>query len=130
MINTSQFIEGLKARNLCAQTTDEDALIQHLDSGVRSVYSGFDPTADSLTIGNLVQIMLLKHFQLAGHRPVVIMGGGTGLIGDPSGKDSERQLLTAERVQKNIVSQERIFRSILSFEGPNEIGRASCRERV
>jgi len=119
MLCAAELINELKARNLCSQHTDEPALIAHLNSGSRSIYVGFDPTADSLTIGNLVPIMLLKHFQLAGHRPVVVMGGGTGLIGDPSGKDAERRLLDEAQVRANVESQSRIFRSILDFDGPN-----------
>ena len=119
MPSADKLIQELKARNLCSQLTDEPALGAHLDSGSRSIYVGFDPTADSLTIGNLVPIMQLRHFQLAGHTPVVVMGGGTGLIGDPSGKDAERQLLDEAQVRANVESQSRIFRAVLDFEGPN-----------
>src|SRR5881392_1569517 len=90
------FLDELHWRGLLAQVTHEQELRKHLSSGVRRAYVGFDPTADSLTIGNLVPIMLLAHFQRAGHAPVVVMGGGTGLIGDPSGKSVERQLMSAE----------------------------------
>lgn len=119
MTATSTLIDELKARSLCAQATDEAALAKHLAGGSRKIYVGFDPTADSLTIGNLVPMMVLRHFQLAGHTPVVLMGGGTGLIGDPSGKDAERQLQSAERVQQNVNAQRRIFESVLDFDGPN-----------
>ena len=86
------FIEELRWRGLLHQCTDEDALREHLKTPGRKAYAGFDPTADSYTIGNLVPMMLLVHFQRAGHTPVALMGGGTGLIGDPSGKSAERQL--------------------------------------
>ncbi|RMH25924.1 MAG: tyrosine--tRNA ligase, partial [Planctomycetota bacterium] len=79
----TDLLDDLRARGLVHQCTDEDALREHLNRP-RLVYAGFDPTADSLTVGNLVPIMLLTHFQRAGHTPVVVMGGGTGLIGDPS----------------------------------------------
>jgi tyrosyl-tRNA synthetase len=100
---------------LIAQVTHEGALRQHLSTGVRRAYAGFDPTADSLTIGNLVPIMLLAHWQRAGHAPVVVAGGGTGLIGDPSGKSAERQLMTRERVEANVASQTRIYERVLDF---------------
>lgn len=113
-------ISELRSRNLLHQVTDEAGLAAHLrvpeTAGGRMVYCGFDPTADSLTIGNLVPIMLLAHFQRAGHTPVVLMGGGTGLIGDPSGKTAERQLRTREEVEGNVRSQMRIFQRILSFD--------------
>ncbi|MCH7961672.1 MAG: tyrosine--tRNA ligase [Planctomycetes bacterium] len=106
------FLDELKWRGLLHQCTDEDGLREHLSTGARCAYVGFDPTADSLTIGNLVPIMLLVHFQRAGHTPIVVMGGGTGLIGDPSGKSAERQLMTAEEVEANVTSQKRVFESI------------------
>ena len=77
----------------------------HLTRGPVTVYCGFDPTAPSLQLGNLVPLMLLKHLQLAGHRPIVLMGGGTGLIGDPSGKRSERPLLSKEELSDNLERQ-------------------------
>jgi len=79
------------------------------------VYCGFDPTNDALTIGNFMPLKLLAHWQRAGHTPLVVMGGGTGLIGDPSGKSAERQLLTAERVQANIDAQRPTFERVLDF---------------
>ena len=89
----SPLLTDLKERGLLHQCTHLPGLSEHLQAP-RWVYAGFDPTKDSLTIGNLVSILLLRRFQLAGHTPVVVMGGGTGLIGDPSGKDAERQLIT------------------------------------
>ncbi|MEO0716076.1 MAG: tyrosine--tRNA ligase, partial [Planctomycetota bacterium] len=114
------FLAELRWRNLFHQATHEDALAKHLsepDSAPRRAYAGFDPTADSLTIGNLIPIMVLIHFARAGHTPVVIMGGGTGLIGDPSGKSAERQLLTPERVQEHIDSQREIFQRAFAGAG-------------
>ncbi|MHC4975871.1 MAG: tyrosine--tRNA ligase [Planctomycetota bacterium] len=115
---TTDMLSELRWRGLLHQSTDEDALREHLSSPCH-IYAGFDPTADSLTIGNLVPIMLLRHAQLAGHTPVVLMGGGTGLIGDPSGKSDERQLMTRETVRSNIEAQRPIFASILDFESSN-----------
>ena len=81
----SQVIDDLRARGMVAQVSNEDDLIEHLSSGMRTVYCGFDPTADSLHIGNLVPLLALRRFQLAGHRPVLLVGGATGMIGDPGG---------------------------------------------
>lgn len=111
----TDFLAELRWRGLLHQTTGDDALNKHLSSGTRSAYVGFDPTADSLTIGNLVGIIALARFQRCGHRPIAIMGGGTGLIGDPSGKSAERQLLTREIVDANVQRIRRIFEPILDF---------------
>jgi len=113
------FIDEITWRGLLHQCTDEAGLRRHLAAGARRAYAGFDPTADSLTIGNLVPITLLAHLQRAGHTPVVVMGGGTGLIGDPSGKSAERQLMTREQVEANVSSQRRIFEALLDFSGFN-----------
>ena len=111
----TDFLTELSWRGLLSQATDHAALSAHLTSGSRRVYVGFDPTADSLTIGNLVPIMLLAHVQRAGHTPVVVSGGGTGLIGDPSGKSAERTLMTKETALHNCRSQMRIYSRILNF---------------
>lgn len=111
----TDFIPELRWRGLVHQVTDEPGLSQHLAAAPRHAYVGFDPTADSLTIGNLVPIMMLVHLQRAGHTPVVVMGGGTGLIGDPSGKSAERQLMTRDRVEANVERQQRIFSGLLDF---------------
>lgn len=111
-------ISELTWRGLFHQCTDEQGLRAHLAdpaSRMRRGYVGYDPTADSLTIGNLVTIMLLRHLQEAGHQPVVVSGGGTGLIGDPSGKSAERTLQTEEAVRANVEGQRRIFDKLLDF---------------
>ncbi|MET3558266.1 tyrosyl-tRNA synthetase [Streptococcus rupicaprae] len=90
--------EELKARGLVFQTTDEDALIKALTEGNVAYYSGYDPTADSLHLGHLVPILVCRHLQLADHKPFPLVGGATGLIGDPSFKDTERSLQTKETV--------------------------------
>src|SRR5256714_13573760 len=87
-----------------------------LAAGHRTLYCGFDPTAPSLQLGNLMPIMLLRHFQLAGHRPIVLMGGGTGLIGDPSGKRSERPLLSKEQIREHLQRQRDQMSRFLDFE--------------
>ena len=112
-------LDELQWRGLLHQTTGGDELRTHLETSGRVAYCGFDPTKDALTIGNYMPIKMLRHWQLAGHKPIVLMGGGTGLIGDPSGKDAERQLLTEEQVAKNIEGQLRCFSKVLDFEGEN-----------
>lgn len=91
-------LSDLQARGLIAQLTAEEAFVEHLSAAPRTVYSGFDPTADSLHIGSLVPLLALRRFQLAGHKPIVLVGGATGLIGDPSFKAEERKLNSAEIV--------------------------------
>ncbi|MCH4167873.1 MAG: tyrosine--tRNA ligase [Streptococcaceae bacterium] len=93
------FFEELQARGLIYQTTDDEALKDKLDNEKIKLYIGFDPTADSLHIGSLVPILMLRRFQLNGHTPYALVGGGTGMIGDPSFKDTERSLNTTETVQ-------------------------------
>ncbi len=113
-------IDELTWRGLVHQCTDERGLRAHLAGAQRRIYAGFDPTADSLTIGNLVPIMMLAHVKRAGHTPVVVMGGGTGLIGDPSGKSAERQLNTIETVRANVDAQRPIFENVLGkVDGPD-----------
>ncbi len=112
-------LEDLKWRGLFYQCTNPEELAKHLAGGSRQVYGGFDPTADSLTIGNLVPLLLLRRFQLAGHRPVALVGGGTGMIGDPSGKEAERQLMTPETIERHIQGQRRIYERVLDFSGEN-----------
>ena len=115
----SDFLPELEWRHLLKDVTDREGLAAHLASGRRRIYAGFDPTADSLTIGNLVPIMMLAHAKRAGHEAVVLMGGGTGLIGDPSGKSAERQLLTPEIVEANVAAQRPIFEGVLGqIDGP------------
>jgi tyrosyl-tRNA synthetase len=95
---SSALLEDLRARGLIFQIAGEDDLPGWLDGGVRTLYCGFDPTADSLHIGSLVPLLMLRRFQLAGHKPLALVGGATGLVGDPSFKAQERQLNTPEVV--------------------------------
>ncbi|MDD7805713.1 MAG: tyrosine--tRNA ligase [Endozoicomonas sp. (ex Botrylloides leachii)] len=92
----NSLLYDLKARGLIAQTTAEHELAAHLNEQSRTLYCGFDPTADSLHLGHLVPLLVLKRFQIAGHKPIALVGGATGLIGDPSFKAAERQLNTKE----------------------------------
>ena len=89
---------------------------EQLNKEITSAYIGFDPTADSLHIGSLVQIILLKHFQLAGHKPIALVGGATGLIGDPSGKKEERKLLSEEEVNNNAACIRKQLSLFLDFD--------------
>ncbi len=93
-------LEDLKFRGLIYQITDQDGLAQRLQSGPIALYNGFDPTADSLHVGSLLPVLLLRRFQLAGHHPIALVGGGTGLIGDPGGKAEERALNARETVEE------------------------------
>ncbi len=110
----SDVFAELEWRGFVHQTTPE--LRAHLASGRRTVYCGFDPTAPSLQLGNLMPLMLLRHLQLAGHRPIVLMGGGTGLIGDPSGKRDERPLLSKEQIRENLHRQRDQMGRLLDFD--------------
>ena len=92
MVSGRELLEDLEWRGLVAQTTDREELIKSLDNGPVTLYIGFDPTAASLHIGSLAVLLVLKRFQLAGHRPIALVGGATGLVGDPSGKSEERTL--------------------------------------
>jgi tyrosyl-tRNA synthetase len=92
---------------------------EFLASGPQKAYIGFDPTADSLGVGNLVQVMMLVHFQRAGHQPYALVGGATGMVGDPSFKSAERQLLDAETLEKNLAGQKAQLMKFLDFDGPN-----------
>ena len=111
------FLDELAWRGLLFQNTDGAAAA--FARGAVTGYIGFDPTAPSLHAGNLVQIMALVHLQRAGHRPVALVGGGTGMIGDPSGKASERTLLTPELVDENIAGISNQLSRVLDFGGPN-----------
>lgn len=110
-------IEELKWRGLIHQSTDEQGLSKLLDSGPQTVYIGFDPTASSLHVGSLMQLMMLRRFQKAGHRPIALVGGATGMIGDPSGKSEERNLLSAEQLQENVDGVAAQMRMLLDFDG-------------
>ena len=113
----SMLLDELEARGLVAQTSDGNALRKHLAGGPRTLYCGFDPTADSLHIGNLLPLMALRRFQLAGHRPILLLGGATGLIGDPSGRESERSLNDASVVAAWVERIRRQAAPFLDFEG-------------
>ena len=111
----SDFLTEARARGFIHQITDEAALSARLNAGPVTAYIGFDCTADSLHVGHLLSIMLLRLFQKHGHRPIVLVGGGTTKVGDPSGKDEARQLLTEEIIEANKAGIRRTFASFLDF---------------
>ena len=108
-------LEDLKARGLIAQTTADEELHEHLSSASRTLYCGFDPTADSLHIGSLVPLLLLKRFQEAGHKPLALVGGATGLIGDPSFKAAERKLNSDDIVANWVDSIKKQVSAFIEF---------------
>ncbi|MCM3692081.1 tyrosine--tRNA ligase [Neobacillus niacini] len=112
-------LQDLAWRGLIYQQTDEESLKDLISKEKISLYCGVDPTADSMHIGHMVPFLTLRRFQQHGHRPVVLVGGATGLIGDPSGKSEERKLQTLEAVQKNVEGIQKQLESIFSFDGEN-----------
>lgn len=117
----SEFLRTLQWRGFIAQATNLEALDQKLAQGRVVAYLGFDATANSLHVGSLLQIMLLRHFQRCGHKPIVLVGGGTTKVGDPSGKDASRQLLTQEQIAENIAGIVKAFEPFITFgDGPTD----------
>jgi len=114
----SHLLDELRWRGLIHQSTDNDELEKLLQSGPQTVYIGFDPTATSLHVGSMMQLMMLRRFQRAGHRPIALVGGATGMIGDPSGKSEERNLLSTEQLEANVAGVAAQMRRFLDFEGP------------
>ena len=118
---TSSFLRVMSERNFIHQVTDWKSLDALLSEKNMVAYIGFDCTADSLHVGSLVQIMMLRYFQKCGHRPIVLMGGGTTKVGDPSGKDDARQLLNDNEIEKNKQGIKAVFEKYLNFgEGPSD----------
>ena len=108
------FIEELKWRGMIHDVMPgtEELLNKQMVTG----YIGFDPTADSLGVGNLVQVMILLHFQRCGHKPIALVGGATGMVGDPSGKSAERNLLSEDTLQNNLNAQQKQLEKFLDFD--------------
>ena len=118
---TSSFLRVMSERNFIHQVTDWKSLDTLLSEKNMVAYIGFDCTADSLHVGSLVQIMMLRYFQKCGHRPIVLMGGGTTKVGDPSGKDDARQLLNDNEIEKNKQGIKAVFEKYLNFgAGPSD----------
>jgi tyrosyl-tRNA synthetase len=116
---SATLIDDLARRGLIAQVSDQEGLKEHLETGSRTLYCGFDPTADSLHIGNLVPLLTLRRFQIQGHRPILLMGGATGLIGDPSGRSDERNLNSNEVVAGFVDKIRRQVEGFVEFSGNN-----------
>ena len=118
---TSSFMRTMSERGFIHQATDAGGLDELMNNKVVTAYIGFDCTADSLHVGSLLQIMMLRHLQRCGHRPIVLMGGGTTKVGDPSGRDDARQLLSDEDIEHNKAGIRRIFERYVTFgEGPTD----------
>lgn len=114
-------LDDLAARGLIQDHTDLDGLRRRLDESPITVYAGFDPTADSLHVGNLIPLLVLRRFQDAGHRPIVLAGGATGMIGDPGGRSEERNLLDQETLDHNVQAVKAQLASFVDFEpGANQ----------
>lgn len=118
-ITLEQLLEDLRWRGIIYQETDAEGMAETLSKEKISLYCGVDPTADSMHIGHLLPFLTLKRFQQHGHRPIVLVGGATGLIGDPSGKKEERKLQTIEQVQKNVQGIQKQLEQIFDFSGEN-----------
>src|SRR6201989_342161 len=115
----SDILAELEWRGLYADCTDRDALAKRVSEGPLTLYCGFDPTADSLHVGNLVPLFALRRFQLAGHKPIALAGGATGMIGDPSGKSDERNLLTPEQLDHHLHCIKPQLARFLDFDVPS-----------
>ena len=115
----SEFLKEFSARGFFAQTTHGEELDNLMARESISAYIGFDCTAKSLHAGSLIQIMILRLLQKHGHRPIVLLGGGTTKIGDPSGKDEARQVLAPEKIQENLSGIRKTLEKFIRFEGPN-----------
>ena len=120
-MNGSEILADLAARGLLADVTDRDGLTKLLDSEVVSLYAGYDPTSSSLHVGNLVPLMMQARLQRAGHRPIIVVGGATGMIGDPSGKSDERNLLDEDALAANLAGIRGQLEHFLDF-GPGPTG--------
>ena len=109
------FLSEMQSRNFLNQCTDLDKLDEICNKQTINAYIGFDCTANSLHVGSLLQIMVLRLMQKHGHQPIVLLGGGTTLIGDPSGKDATRKILKLKEIKKNITDIKKVFSKILDF---------------
>ena len=117
----SDFLHEIVSRGFLADCTDLQDLDERLLKGPVSAYIGYDLTATSLHIGNLVQIMLLRWLQKTGHRPITLMGGGTTKVGDPSGKDEMRKIISVEQINKNADGIRQVFSRYISYgDGPTD----------
>ena len=112
-------LDELQARGLLKDVTDPEGLRARMDAGPVTFYAGYDPSSSSLTLGNAVPLMLQAHIQRAGHRPIILMGGATGLVGDPTGKDTQRDAISMEQIEANLAGQRPVYGRVLDFDGPH-----------
>jgi tyrosyl-tRNA synthetase len=122
-VSLAAILDDLQARGLVHDTTDPDALRARLSEGPIVVYAGFDPTGDSLHVGHLVPLLLLRRFQLSGHHPVALSGGATGMIGDPGGRSTERNLLDPATLDRNVAAIRAQLQAFLDFEASGNPAR-------
>ncbi len=120
-MNNENVFDTLKARGLIAQTTHEDEIRELLGKEKITFYIGFDPTADSLHIGHFMQLIVMKHMQNAGHRPIVLLGGGTTMVGDPTGKADMRPMISQEEIQHNADNFKKQMSKFIDFDGEKAI---------
>ncbi|MDP1975804.1 MAG: tyrosine--tRNA ligase, partial [Alphaproteobacteria bacterium] len=117
----STFLKTLAERGFLNQCTDQTGLDEYAQANKIIAYIGFDCTADSLHVGNLISIMMLRHLQQTGHKPIVLLGGGTSKVGDPSIKDEARKMLSLEQIEHNKQGIKKAFEKFLTFgDGPND----------
>ncbi|MDE5951352.1 MAG: tyrosine--tRNA ligase, partial [Acetatifactor sp.] len=107
--------DELKARGLLAQLTDEEEIKELINNGKATFYIGFDPTADSLHVGHFMALCLMKRLQMAGNRPIALIGGGTGMIGDPSGRSDLRTMMTTEQIDHNCECFKKVMSRFIEF---------------
>ncbi|MBQ5475232.1 MAG: tyrosine--tRNA ligase, partial [Lachnospiraceae bacterium] len=108
--------EELKERGLIAQVTDEQKVADLINKGEATFYIGFDPTADSLHVGHFMALCLMKRLQMAGNKPIALIGGGTAMVGDPSGKTDMRQMMTKETIENNVAAFKKQMSRFIDFE--------------
>ena len=113
--------DELVARGLIAQVTDEEVIKELINSGKATFYIGFDPTADSLHVGHFMALCLMKRLQMAGNKPIVLIGGGTAMIGDPSGRTDMRQMMTPEIIQHNVDCFKKQMEKFIDFSDDKAI---------
>jgi tyrosyl-tRNA synthetase len=113
------FLEDLRSRDMLAQITHEEELTAHLAEKPRVAYTGFDPTADSLHIGHLLPVMALRRWQMAGHKVIVLVGGGTAMVGDPTGKSEMRSMMTVDMIDQRVELFKKQFSGLLDLENPH-----------
>ncbi|MBR4320097.1 MAG: tyrosine--tRNA ligase, partial [Oscillospiraceae bacterium] len=113
--------EELERRGLLAQLTDKEEIEELINAGKATFYIGFDPTADSLHVGHFMALCLMKRLQMAGNKPIVLLGGGTGMIGDPSGKTDMRKMLTPETIAHNIECFKKQMSRFIDFSNDKAI---------